>query len=171
MISLECRVSNGILSPPPPITSSSFSYLLLLLLHLFRKRERKRERESETEREREREREREKERKSLSLVLSLPPSLSLPRLSLPPALPLSRVLLPTERDLDVSSLIGVPRQTTIAKAENKTHIDVKQCREGYARTVHTMVQPMQGVGSAQYVLVRRTSLCAERTEKGLDETW
>ena len=167
MISLECRVSNGILSPPPPITSSSFSYLLLLLLHLFRKRERERERERvrQKEREREREREREKERKSLSLVLSLPPSLSLPRLSLPPALPLSRVLLPTERDLDVSSLIGVPRQTTIAKAENKTHIDVKQCREGYARTVHTMVQPMQGVGSAQYVLVRRTSLCAERRKR------
>ena len=163
MISLECRVSNGILSPPPPITSSSFSYLLLLLLHLFRKRERERERERETERERERERVRKRESPSL-WSCPFPPH-SLPRLSLPPALPLSRVLLPTERDLDVSSLIGVPRQTTIAKAENKTHIDVKQCREGYARTVHTMVQPMQGVGSAQYVLVRRTSLCAERRKR------
>ena len=30
----------------------------------------------------------------------------------------ARVPATTERDLDVSSLIGVPRQTTIAKAEN-----------------------------------------------------
>ena len=44
----------------------------------------------------------------------------------------------------------------MTKAERKKQMDVRRSRESYARTAHTMVQRIQGVGSAQYDLVRRT---------------
>ena len=36
----------------------------------------------------------------------------------------------------------------MAKAERKKQMDVRRSREGYARTAHTMVQPVRGVESA-----------------------
>ena len=53
----------------------------------------------------------------------------------------------------------------MAQAEHTGRMYMRRSREDYARTAHTMVQPVRGVESAYFVLVRPAWLCTQNAEK------